>query len=156
MFSDLDSLWLRMWVRGQAPAAAKRCAEGAGLEGAPTSVKSYWRSQILPTQSLLRLFGLWFCSDPRRALCVRAAFAAPTYIRPGTTRSKVPHAHCEGAGLQGGWDHSLPRRLSALSRPGHTSTLDLISSFSPSVFDLRSSSLEDGTSWHQASFKITP
>jgi hypothetical protein len=33
-----------------------------------------------------------------------------------------------GAGLQGGWDHSLPRRLSALSRPGHTSTLDLISS----------------------------
>ena len=30
-------------------------------------------------------------------------------------------------GLQGGMDHSLPRRLSAMSRSGHTSTLDLIS-----------------------------
>src|SRR5258706_11934672 len=40
-------------------------------------------------------------SDPRRALCVRAALAAPTYIRPGTTRPKVPHARCEGAGSKG-------------------------------------------------------
>src|SRR5258706_9677821 len=40
-------------------------------------------------------------SDPRRALCVPAALAAPTYIRPGSTRSKIPHAHCEGAGSKG-------------------------------------------------------
>ena len=32
---------------------------------------------------------------------MRAALAAPTYIRPGTTRSKVPHARCEGAGSRG-------------------------------------------------------
>jgi hypothetical protein len=32
---------------------------------------------------------------------VRAALAAPTYIRPGSTRSKIPHAHCEGAGSKG-------------------------------------------------------
>ena len=32
---------------------------------------------------------------------MRAALAAPTYIRPGTTRSKVPHARCEGAGSKG-------------------------------------------------------
>ena len=31
----------------------------------------------------------------------RAALAAPTYIRPGSTRSKVPHAHCEGVGSKG-------------------------------------------------------
>ena len=32
---------------------------------------------------------------------MRAALAAPTYIRPGTTRPKVPHARCEGAGSKG-------------------------------------------------------
>src|ERR1700726_4822125 len=93
--------------------------------------------------------------DPRRALCVRAALAAPTYIRPGSTRSKVPHAYCEGAGLQGGWDLSLPRHLSALARcrsPIHLGSHKLLLL----VFDLRSSRLEDGTSRHQASFKITP
>jgi hypothetical protein len=46
-------------------------------------------------------FELQFRSDPRRALCVRAALTAPTYIRPGLTRSKVPHARCEGAGSKG-------------------------------------------------------
>ena len=39
--------------------------------------------------------------DPRRALRERAALAAQTYIRPGTTRPKVPHARCEGAGSEG-------------------------------------------------------
>ena len=54
------------------------------------------------SQALLRLFELRFCSDPRRALCVRAgALAAQTYIGPGTTRPKVPHARCEGAGSKG-------------------------------------------------------
>jgi hypothetical protein len=37
----------------------------------------------------------------REVLCVRAALTAPTYIRPGLTRSKVPHARCEGAGSKG-------------------------------------------------------
>jgi hypothetical protein len=38
------------------PAAAKRCAEGAGLAGAPKSVTSSKRSQIFSTHALLRLF----------------------------------------------------------------------------------------------------
>jgi hypothetical protein len=33
--------------RAVKPRSRERCAEGAGLEGAPTSVTSYWRSQIL-------------------------------------------------------------------------------------------------------------
>src|SRR5579864_5022487 len=72
-----------------------------------------------------------------------------------STRSKVPHAYREGAGLQGGWDLSLPRHLSALARCRshiHLGSHKLLLL----VFDLRSSPLEDGTSRHQASFKVTP
>jgi hypothetical protein len=47
---------------------------------------------------------------------------------------KVPHATCEGTGLQGGWDPSATRLLSASHAHGHTSTLEsvmfLSSSFS--------------------------
>jgi len=40
VFSDLDSLWLRMWARGDvgarsSPAAAKRCAEGLRVRPHP-------------------------------------------------------------------------------------------------------------------------
>src|SRR6266404_1773483 len=110
------------------PAAAKRCAEGAGLEGAPQSVTSSKRSQIFPTQALLRFFELSFRSDPRRALCVRAAFAAPTYIRPGSTRSKVPHARCEGAGSKGDGTILYRGVFQPCRDPVTSSTLDLISS----------------------------
>src|SRR4029077_12361010 len=125
------------------------------LEGAPQSVTSSWRSQIFSYSSLLRLFELWFRSDPRRALCVACGARRTNLYPAGCNPFQGPSCALRGRGLQGGWDHSLPRRLSAMSRPGHTSTLDLISSFSI-VFVFRSSPVEDGTSWHQTSFKITP
>jgi hypothetical protein len=119
-FSDLDSLLVTDLGARSSPAAAKRCAKGAGLEGAPKSVTSSKRSpNILCCSSLFELR-----SDPRRALCVRAALAAPTYIRPGYNPSQGPSCALRGRGLQGGWDHSLPRHLSAMSRSSHTSTLD--------------------------------
>jgi hypothetical protein len=85
----------------------------------------------------------------------RAALAAPTYIRPGSTRSRIPHAHCEGAGSKAGWDLSPLRHLSAQSSTGHTSNLGS-HKLLLSVFGLRSSPFEDGTFRHHASFKITP
>src|SRR5246127_5937100 len=45
-FSDLDSLLVTDLGARSSPAAAKRCAKGAGLEGAPKSVTSSSRSQI--------------------------------------------------------------------------------------------------------------
>ena len=42
---------------------------------------------------------------------------------------RSPMHRCEGKGLQGGWDHSSWRRLSAMSNSDHTSTLDSKRSF---------------------------
>jgi len=77
-------------------------------------------------------FELSFHSDPRRALGVRAALATPTYIRPGSTRSKIPHAHCEGAGSKGDGTFQAssipvvrPLRLPALLIPWSCATLPL-------------------------------
>ena len=55
-----------------------------------------------------------------------AALAASTYIRSGRARTKVPRATCEGTGLQGGWDPSATRLLSASHAHGHTSTLESV------------------------------
>ena len=85
---------------------------------------------------------------------MRAALAAPTYIRTGTTRAMVPHARCEGVGSKG--DGTILYRgvfqpcRDPVTHPPWTHKLVL------SVFAVRSSPLEDGTVWHQASFKITP
>ena len=85
---------------------------------------------------------------------MRAALAAPTYIRTGTTRAMIPHARCEGAGSKG--DGTILYRgvfqpcRDPVTHPPWTHKLVL------SVFAVRSSPLEDGTVWHQASFKITP
>jgi hypothetical protein len=46
-------------------------------------------------------------------------------------RTKVPHATCEGMGLQGGWDPSTARRIAAPFRTDHTSTLETAYSFRP-------------------------
>jgi hypothetical protein len=77
---------------------------------------------------------------------MRAALAAPTYIRPGTTRSKVPHARCEGAGSKG--DGTILYR--GVFQPCRNPVIHLGSHM------LLLSPLEDGTPRHQASFKITP
>jgi len=118
-----------MWAHGQAPqprSGAPKALEGRAhihniiLAIAITFLFS--RSCVCLSRGFVPIQGEPFA-------CVRHSphqlISGP--VQPG---SKVPHAHCEGAGLQGGWDHSLPRRLSALSRTGHTSTLDLINSFS--------------------------
>jgi hypothetical protein len=48
-------------------------------------------------------FELWFRFESKASpLRGVQLLAAATYIRPGSTRSRIPHAHCEGAGLQGG------------------------------------------------------
>src|SRR4029077_13857725 len=149
-FSDLDSLLVTDLGARSSPAAAKRCAKGAGLEGAPKSVTSSKRSpNILCRSSFVELR-----SDPRQALCVRAALAAPTYIRPGTSRPKVPHARCEG-GRSKGDGTMLYRGIFQPCRDPVTHPPWIHKLLLP-VFNLRSSPFEDGTSRHQASFKITP
>ena len=149
-FSDLDSLLVMDLGARSSPAAAKRCAKGAGLEGAPKSITSSKRSpNFLCAPHFFELR-----SDPRQALCVRAALAAPTYIRPGTTRPIVPHARCEGAGSKG--DGTILFRGIFQPCPDPVTHPPWIHKLLLSIFDLRSSPFEDGTSRHQASFKITP
>ena len=120
--SDLDSLLVTDLGARSSPAAAKRCAKGAGLEGAPKSVTSSKRSQIFSS-----FVWSFFRSkaSPLRACGTRRTNLYPAGYNP----SQGPSCALRGRGPQGGWDHSLPRRLSAMSRSGHTSTLDFISSF---------------------------
>ena len=102
VFSDLDSSWFTDLGARSSPAAAKRCAEGAGLEGAPKSVNLI--EEIANTfllQHSCVSFSYGFVPIQGEPFAWRAALAAPTYIRPGSTRSKIPHAHCEGAGSKG-------------------------------------------------------
>ena len=47
------------------------------------------------------------------------------YPAGASPRTKVPHATCEGTGLQGGWDPSATRLLSASHAHGHTSTFGI-------------------------------
>ena len=103
--------------------------------------------------SLTKYSCVWFCfrskASPLRACSSRGTNLYPAGYNP----SQGPSCALRGRGLRGRWDHSLPRRLSALSRSGHTSTLDFISScyrcwaFLP---------FENSASRNQASFKITP
>src|SRR6516164_6648795 len=57
------------------------------------------------------------------------------YPAGASPRTKVPHATCEGTGLQGGWDPSATRLLSASHAHGHTSTLESVMLFSSSFRD---------------------
>src|ERR1700739_1213788 len=77
---------------------------------------------------------LWFpaiplsCHPNYRALTFTLAGLSPaehtrlSWLQPphqlisgrGEPRTKVPHATCEGTGLQGGWDHSTSRRIAAM------------------------------------------
>src|SRR6202008_1809908 len=117
---------------------------------------------------------LWFpaiplsCHPNYRALTFTLAGLSPaehtslSWLQPphqlisrrGTTRPKVPHARCEGAGSKG--DGTILYRgifqpcRDPVTHPPWIHKLLL------SVFDLRSSPFEDGTSRHHASFKITP
>jgi hypothetical protein len=120
-FSDLDRLLVTDLGARSSPAAAKRCAKGAGLEGAPKSVTSSKISQIFPS-----FVWSFFRSkaSPLRACGTRRTNLYPAGYNP----FQGPSCALRGLGLQGGWDHSLPRRLSAMSKSGHTSTLDFISS----------------------------
>jgi hypothetical protein len=118
------------------PAAAKRCAECAELEVALKWVTSSKKSQstsLLQNSCVSLSYG--FVPIQGEPFASRAALAAQTYIRPGSTRSTIPHARCEGAGSKAGWDLSPLRHLAAQSSTGHTSTLDLIIfSYRPLVF----------------------
>ncbi len=132
------------------PAAAKRCAEGVGLEGALLSETSSKGSQILLRQVLLGLVLFPIQGEP--FACVRRSRGTNLYPA-GYNPSQGPSCALRGRGLRGRWDHSLPRRLSAMSRSGHTSTLDFISSCYRCWVSLP---FENGASRNQASFKITP
>jgi hypothetical protein len=122
--SDLDRLLVTDLGARSSPAAAKRCAKGAGLEGAPKSVTSSKRSQIFSS-----FVWSFFRSkaSPLRACSTRRTNLYPAGYNP----FQGPSCALRGLGLQGGWDHSLPRRRSAMSRSGHTSTLDFVSSCYP-------------------------
>src|SRR3984893_12490624 len=90
-------------------------------------------------------------ASPLRACGTRRTNLYPAGFNP----FQNPSCALRGRGLQGGWDLSLPRRVSALARC--RSHIHLVShKLLLSVFDLRSSPLEDGTSRNQPSFKITP
>src|ERR1700752_2097766 len=98
---------------------------------------------------------LWFpaiplsCHPNYRALTFTLAGLSPaehtslSWLQPphqlisgrGEPRTKVPHATCEGTGLQGGWDPSATRLLSASHAHGHTSTLESVMLFSSSFSD---------------------
>src|SRR5262249_54984393 len=58
-------------------------------------------------------------------------------------------------GLQGGWDPSNPRRLSAMRSAGHTSTLDLGKS-SCSISRCWASGFEQRALRYQAGLEIAP
>src|SRR3981189_1382043 len=90
-------------------------------------------------------------ASPLRACGTRRTNLYPAGFNP----FQNPSYALRGRGLQGGWDLSLPRHLSALARCRshiHLGSRKLLLS----VFGFRSSPLEDGTSRHHASFKITP
>ena len=76
--------------------------------------------RALPNYPIL-LICLSFVPIQGEPFGVRAALAAPTYIRPGTTRPKVPHARCKGAGSKG--DGTILYR--GVFQPCHIHTLDL-------------------------------
>src|SRR6516225_3615805 len=74
-------------------------------------------------------------------------------MRSGFARTRVPHAFCEGEGLQGGWDQSYTRHISAKSGRGHASTLDSgVCSVSPSV----ALSFQLCANWDDAGLQIAP
>src|SRR5882757_3783009 len=90
-------------------------------------------------------------ASPLRACGTRRTNLYPAGFNP----FQNPSCALRGRGLQGGWDLSLPRHLSALARCRshiHLGSRKLLLS----VFGLRSSPFEDGTSRHHAGFKITP
>ena len=127
VLSDLDSSRLRIWAHGQAPQPRSGAPKAQGLRVRLNPFHHRGDRKYFPTQSLLRLFELWFRSDPRRALCVACGARRTNLYPAGCNPFQGPSCALRGRGLQGGWDHSLPRRLSAMSRSGHTSTLDLMS-----------------------------
>src|SRR5260370_7638624 len=96
---------------------------------------------------------VWFGSKARP---LRAWGSRRTNLYPaGFNPFQNPSCALRGRGLQGGWDLSLPRHLSALARCRshiHLGSHKLLLS----VFGLRSSPFEDGTSRHHASFNIPP
>ena len=104
--------------------------------------------------TLSLLIGLSFVRS--KASPLRACGARRTNLYPdGYNLCHDPSCALRGRGLQGGWDHSLYRGVfqpcrDPVTHPPWTHKLVL------SVFAVRSSPLEDGTVWHQASFKITP
>ena len=81
VFSDLDSSWLRIWVRGQAPQPRSGAPKAQSLRCA------HIRNIIVEIANIFLLVPPAFVSAmisfrSKRALCMRAALAAPTYIRP--------------------------------------------------------------------------
>src|SRR5450631_610482 len=95
MLSDLDSLLVTDLGARSSPAAAKRCAKGAGLEGAPKSVTSSKRSQIFSS-----FVWSFFRSkaSPLRACGTRRTNLYPAGYNP----SQGPSCALRGRGLQGG------------------------------------------------------
>src|ERR1700739_3088324 len=72
----------------------------------------------------------------------------------GEPRTKVPHATCEGTGLQGGWDPSATRLLSASHAHGHTSTLESVVVFV--LFQQFELHLQNGALRRQTCLEIAP
>src|SRR5450631_4406178 len=88
---------------------------------------------------------------------MRAAFAAPTYIRSGLARSKVPHATSRGRRAPRGDGTILNRGIfqPALAPVTHP-TLDLINSFCPCSDRCRLLRLEDSPLRRDAGLEIAP
>jgi hypothetical protein len=149
VFGDLDSSCFRIGGSGQAPQPRSGAPKAQGLR-APSYPKHHRRDR---KYFLVKYSCVWFCfrskASPLRACSSRGTNLYPAGYNP----SQGPSCALRGRGLRGRWDHSLPRRLSAMSRSGHTSTLDFISSCYRRWVSLP---FENGASRNQASFKITP
>jgi hypothetical protein len=78
---------------------------------------------------MLRCCSWFFRSDDSKAEPLSAMRHSPHQLISGRGKPPVPRSllqQCEGIGLQGGWDPSKQRRLSATLFDGHTSTLESV------------------------------
>jgi transposase len=81
-FSDLDSLLVTDLGARSSPAAAKRCANSAGLEGAPKSVTSSKRSPNILCRSSFCLSFVPIQGEPLRACGARRTNLYPAGYNP--------------------------------------------------------------------------
>ena len=119
------------------PGGSRRKARGVDGESArrATIVSGHYAAYVFCVPDPLSLLKFFGQLTPRRSPFAMRRSPHQLISGRGEPRTKVPHATCEGTGLQGGWDPSATRLLSASHAHGHTSTLESVMLFSSSFSD---------------------